>query len=115
MLAADALQEMLLQNYDGIVRVFPAIPKEWRENGTSFTDFRGGKGVLVSSEIKNSEVQYISLKAEKEGIFRIENTFSSSSLILQKGHNKEMISVKQGNIFEIKLNIADECVIYIAK
>ena len=30
MAAADALQEMLLQTNNGVIRPFPAIPKEWR-------------------------------------------------------------------------------------
>jgi alpha-L-fucosidase 2 len=61
MCAADVLQEMLLQTYNGIIRVFPAIPEEWAKSEVSFSGFRGESGIIISSKIKAGNLEYILL------------------------------------------------------
>ncbi len=46
---ASGLQEMLLQSQNGVVRVFPATPDEWR-SGVSFRNLRAEGAFLVSAE-----------------------------------------------------------------
>lgn len=58
MFSADALQEMLFQMKKGTIRLFPAIPKEWREKGTSFCHFRGEKGLMCSGKITNESISW---------------------------------------------------------
>ena len=56
---ATAINESLLQSYDGIIRVFPAFPSD---RSGRFTLHAEG-GFIVSSEITNGEVQWISVKS----------------------------------------------------
>ena len=56
---ATAMNESLLQCYDGIIRVFPAFPDN--KNGRFTLHARGG--FMVSSEIKSGVVQWISIKS----------------------------------------------------
>lgn len=106
MCAADAIQEMLLQD-NGIIKVFPAIPEEWRKNGVRFYTLRGRNGVLVSSSIKNGTIEFITLKAGKKGAYKVQNTFDSSHICL----NSQMIEVDIGECIDINLDEDEICTI----
>jgi alpha-L-fucosidase 2 len=56
---ATAINESLLQSYDGIIRVFPAFPF----NKTGRFTLHAEGGFIVSSEIIAGEVQWISVKS----------------------------------------------------
>jgi alpha-L-fucosidase 2 len=109
MCAADALQEMLLQTYNGIIRVFPAIPEEWVKNEVSFSGFRGESGVIISSKIKEGKLEYILLEAEKAGKFTIQNKFETDVVQIDKNGIIEMINCISGSLFSIDLNKDDKC------
>lgn len=111
MCAADALQEMLLQTYDRIIRVFPAIPEWWKSRGTKFNDFRAMDGILVSSFIKDNELKYIQLKVAKSGYISINNSFISSKLLIIKQQESEGIDCKVNNNFSIYLEALEVCTI----
>ncbi|MBO6262036.1 MAG: hypothetical protein J6N95_05460 [Bacilli bacterium] len=53
----DAVQEMLMQYHHDILRLFPAIPKKWKEEGCSFKGFYINKNIYVSSKIKDKNVE----------------------------------------------------------
>lgn len=106
MAAADALQEMLLQTNNGVIRPFPAVPKEWWTNGAEFHQFRGEMGVLVSGRIAAGQLDYVELFAEKcDGIYKVENRFNSEKLVME--HN--------GTIIEITCEIGSELTVRLCK
>ncbi|MCL2512625.1 MAG: glycoside hydrolase family 95 protein [Oscillospiraceae bacterium] len=77
MIAMDAVQEMLLYCENGELRVFPAVPEQWAQDGAYFETLRAKGAVLVSSAIKNGKVRYIKLEAEKDVSVRVENPFDA--------------------------------------
>lgn len=105
--AADALQEMLLENDKGLIKVFPAIPQEWREEGTSFNQFRGCMGVLVSAEIRDGRLAFVELIAEREGIVQLWNDFGTDELVIQPPCEWAC----NENVLEIKLVEGQRCMI----
>jgi hypothetical protein len=56
---ATAMNESLLQSYDGILRVFPAFPDN--KNGRFTLHAKGG--FIVSSEIKSGKTQWIAIRS----------------------------------------------------
>jgi alpha-L-fucosidase 2 len=74
--AAAGLQEMLLQSYSGTVRVFPAIPADWKD--VSFVTLRAEGAFLVSAERKGGLNQSVEIVAEKGGTLRLENPFGTA-------------------------------------
>jgi len=76
--AAAGIQEMLLQSHRGAIRVFPAIPPEWR--AVSFTTLRAQGGFLVSARCTGPVMQQVDIKAEKGGICRLISPFSGKEL-----------------------------------
>ncbi len=75
MAAASGLQEMLLQSYGGIIRIFPAIPKTWNDVG--FYQLRAEGAFLVSALKKSGYVTKVKIYSEKGGKLAVENPFES--------------------------------------
>lgn len=78
--AADALQEMLLQSENNVLRLFPAVPEEWLEETVSFYQFRAEKGLLVSAILEQGKVTLLSLKPEHTGKVYIKRDEKLTSL-----------------------------------
>lgn len=57
LLAARSLQDMILSSYGGIIRVFPAIPGDWKD--VSFHDFRADGAFLVSAVRQKGETIFV--------------------------------------------------------
>jgi len=113
MCAADVLQEMLLQSHNGVIRVFPAIPEAWKKDGTAFSGFRGENGILVSSSVKNREVEFIRLEAEKAGTFNVKNVFSGEKLCIRKQDSSQVsVECKRYDNIKIILVAGEQCMIY---
>ena len=62
---AASVQEMLLQSYSGVIEVFPAIPKTWKN--LSFKNLRAEGAFLISAEMKDGETEKLVLFSEKGG------------------------------------------------
>jgi alpha-L-fucosidase 2 len=75
--AAAGLQEMLLQSYSGTIRVFPAVPADWKN--ASFRNLRAEGAFLVCAEREDGATQSVEVVAEKGGLLRLENPFAPAS------------------------------------
>jgi hypothetical protein len=58
---AASLQEMLLQSYNGIIKVFHAMPEDW--NDAVFHDYRAEGGFLVSARYRDRKTEFIRIKS----------------------------------------------------
>lgn len=72
---ASAIQEMLLQSHTGVIRVFPALPENWKN--ASFQNMRAMGAFLVSADYKNGKVQKINIHSEKGGLMKVLNPFTN--------------------------------------
>jgi alpha-L-fucosidase 2 len=93
--SAAGLQEMLLQSYSGTIRVFPAIPAEWKN--VSFTTLRTEGAFLVSAERRDGLTYRVKILAEKESLCRLENPFQDSQFKAE-GIPKDIIQQKDNEI-----------------
>ena len=62
---ASGLQEMLLQSHTDTIRVFPAIPADWKD--VSFKGLRAMGAFIISAEMKDGKVISASVFSEKGG------------------------------------------------
>ncbi|RZM05587.1 MAG: hypothetical protein EOO88_54670, partial [Pedobacter sp.] len=67
--ACATLQEMYLQYWNNTLRVFPAIPTDWKE--VSFENFRTEGAFLVSAVRKSGNTQWIKLESLNGGSIKI--------------------------------------------
>ncbi len=66
--AAEAVHEMLLQTHSGEVRLFPALPAEWKD--VSFRSLRGEGGLLVTARLAAGQLAAAEVAATCDCTFR---------------------------------------------
>ena len=98
MAAAAGLQEMLIQSYGGVIRVFPAIPKSWQDVG--FYQLRAEGAFLISAVKKSGEVRKVEIYSEIGGELVVENPFVDQEIKIDL-KNCTQIS-EEGNVFKFK-------------
>ncbi|HYK36246.1 glycosyl hydrolase family 95 catalytic domain-containing protein [Alloacidobacterium sp.] len=68
-IVADALQNALAQDYDGLLRIAPAWPKDWDADATVFIQHRG----KVHLQIHKGELLTVGIEAGASGTMRVRN------------------------------------------
>lgn len=66
---AQSLQELSLQYWNGILRVFPAVPSSWKE--VSFENFLTDGAFLVSAKYENGKTVEVKLTAQHDGMIKV--------------------------------------------
>ena len=67
---AAGIQEMLLQSHTKAIRIFPAVPKDWKN--VSFRQLRAIGAYLVSAEMFDGKVRLIEIAPQRGGICTVE-------------------------------------------
>ncbi|MBN1909616.1 MAG: glycoside hydrolase N-terminal domain-containing protein [Pirellulales bacterium] len=71
--AGQAVHEMLLQSWGGVVRVFPAVPKAWKD--VEFTDLRAEGALAVSARRRGGKTILVRIRAEQADTLRLRDPF----------------------------------------
>ena len=88
---ATTIQQMMLQSYDNLIRIFPAWPNGWQ---CEFTLLAQG-GFLVSSSIgKNGNIPMIKIFSQKGGVCSILNPWKGDIKFYSKTDKKILKSRK---------------------
>ena len=58
---ARSIEDMLIQSWGGLIRVFPAVPDKWAD--VSFADLRTEGAFLVSAVRKNGKTAFVSIES----------------------------------------------------
>jgi len=72
----DAVQEMCMQSFGGIVQVFPAIPDSWKE--ASFKDLRAEGGFKVSAKRTGGEAAEVEVTARRNSVLKLKDPFADN-------------------------------------
>lgn len=97
----DALQEMLLQEHQGYIHLFPAIPEVWQEKGVSFERLRSYGGVLVSAACAHGVITRLRLESSAPKTFCVKNVFGRTHLRFSDGQETDC---PIGELFTIRVN-----------
>ena len=93
----SCINEMLLQGYEGVIRLFPVWPKG---KDASFKNLRTHGAFIVSSSCKNGTIENVEILSEKGRLCRIENPWKESGcMVIRENGNKETFTSR---MFEIK-------------
>jgi hypothetical protein len=105
--AAKALQDMLLQSWGDRIRIFPAMPPEWKE--ATFHDLRAEGAFLVSAARRDGKTRWVRIKSLAGAPCRVrpgfEGAFTASSTSVKM---KEL----EPGLFEIGLGIDQEVILF---
>lgn len=92
----SCINEMLLQGYEGVIRIFPVWPKE---KDAAFKNLRTYGAFLVSSSCKDNEIEYVTLLSEKGRTCKIENPWGDRACKVVRADGRE--DVYHSKQFEI--------------
>jgi hypothetical protein len=92
------LTEMLLQSHSGVIRVFPGI----RGKATCrFGDLRAQGAFLVSAEMQDGTVTFVSIRAEKRGRAQMESPWPGKRV--RCARNRDTVETISGDTLELNL------------
>ncbi|MCH2376425.1 MAG: hypothetical protein MK538_19745, partial [Planctomycetes bacterium] len=74
-----AINEMLLQSFDGRIRLFPAVPDDW---DVRFAQLRAVGGFLVSAERHGGKVEYCIIESECGQTCCVANPWSDQDVVV---------------------------------
>ncbi|HEY3418892.1 MAG TPA: hypothetical protein VGM23_18615, partial [Armatimonadota bacterium] len=92
----QALTEMLLQSYDGVIRIFPATPADWTG---AFAGLQAVGHVTVDAAQVDGKLRYARLTAGRDGVFTVRNDWGAVRLVMADG------SVRLTDAAELRLNV----------
>ena len=82
------INEMLLQSYEGVVRIFP----NWNHNkDASFDKLRGYGAFVISSSLKKGKIEYVKIVSEKGRLCNMENPWPGEKVKLMRNNKKAEI------------------------
>ena len=88
------VNEMLLQSYEGIIRIFPT----WNHSkDASFDKLRAYGAFVVSSSLKKGKIEYVKLFSEKGRPCIIENPWPGNKVRLTR--NNKNAEILEGTVF----------------
>lgn len=91
-IATDAINNMLLYSEKFGLKLFPAIPKAWKN--VSFENFCGYDGITVSAKMCDGKISYIKINAQKNVTINILNDQAELESI------DKTITLKKNGVFE---------------
>jgi len=97
--AAEAVHEMLLQSWGGVVRIFPAVPDKWQD--IQFDGLHAEGGWKVSAIRKAGKTVSVSITATRDAQLRLRDPFPGATptwnlKAVTKDGNDYLIPMKQG-------------------
>jgi hypothetical protein len=107
LLFAATIQEFLLQSYNGIIKVFPAVPDDW--NDAAFYNYRAEGGILISAKYKNKSTEFIRIESLAGEDFILETTMGSVKI---RAGNETKINKVSESRYEIKLPKGNSLLMY---
>lgn len=90
--AATSLQELYLQSWNGIIRVFPAVPADWKD--ASFIDFRTEGGFLISGLRENAETVFVQIECTVDNKCTVSPGIDIKDLIVGYSDNGRKVNYK---------------------
>jgi hypothetical protein len=99
------LQEMMLQSWSGVIRIFPAWP---RTVDCAFFDFRAEGAFLVTARCSQGQVGPITIQSERGGLCRVEDPFEGRGRIQSKAGASIPFVQKPGRILEVETQAGQE-------
>lgn len=87
-----SIQDLYLQSWGDKVRVFPAVPKTWKE--ASFINLRAEGAFLVSATRKEGKTVFIQVESEKGGLCRLQTGMDMDAWEVVQARNGKAVDYR---------------------
>ena len=106
--AAASIMELLLQSWGGKIRIFPAVPDDWKD--AAFDQLRAQGGFLVSASRSQGKTDWISVKSLSGEPCLVKVPDWKTAVQLGKGKRIQVTKIADGE-FRIDLKTGEEIVL----
>ncbi|GIP33256.1 glycoside hydrolase family 95-like protein [Paenibacillus sp. J2TS4] len=107
---AEAIHELLLQSWGGVIRIFPAVPDEWSD--AVFHQLRAEGAFLVSAVRKDGQTQWIRIESLAGEPCRIRTGWPTDRIASASDRSLAMKSCGDG-IVELDLRKGEAATLYL--
>ena len=98
----NAIQEMLLQSHEGVIRLFPVWPKD---QDARFGTLRARGALLVSAQLKGGVVRGVKIVSEKGRACTVQNPWPGKTVrVIRDGKPAESVT---GDRFVLKTSVGE--------
>ena len=87
----SVVNEMLLQSHDGVIRLFPALPQEWRD---AAFQLRAVGAFLVTAEIRAGEIQPFLIESLAGAECRVESPWAGQDTAVRNLSSGALLPVR---------------------
>jgi alpha-L-fucosidase 2 len=105
--AATSINELLLQSWGGMIRVFPAVPDSWKD--AAFDNLRAKGAFLVSAVRHNNQTQFIRIKSLAGEPCIVKTGWTSP---VHASGSRDFVLSQDKGIVKIDLKKGEEVVLY---
>ena len=105
---ARSLQDMLLQSWGGTIRVFPAVPGQWRD--AAIRDLRAEGAFLVSARRAAGKTEWIRIESLAGESCRVQHGLDG--MVKTHGRREFRVNDRGNGIIEIDLKRGESAVLY---
>ncbi|HEX8545859.1 MAG TPA: hypothetical protein VF691_02795 [Cytophagaceae bacterium] len=109
---ANAIQDMLIQSWGGVIRVFPAIPEKW--SNASINDLRTEGAFLITSKLKNGKIDFIQVKSLAGEPCKIKSNLDLAQLKIGSERKINFKKIADG-VIELDLKKGESAILYSGK
>ncbi|OXS62777.1 hypothetical protein B1A99_02700 [Cohnella sp. CIP 111063] len=116
---AEAIHDMLLQSWGGVLRIFPAMPAQWRD--TAFHELRAEGGFLVSAVREGGETRFVRVKslAGESCFVRTDLTGRGAVRAVEANHGREdrsdRVAVEESGLIRLDICAGEDIVLYVGE
>jgi alpha-L-fucosidase 2 len=103
-----AINEMLLQSHEGVIRLFPDWPMD---QDARFGDLRAVGAFLVSAELKNGVVAGVKLVSEKDRLCTVQNPWPGKSVRIVRNGSVSGEIASTGDRFTFKTTPGEKIIL----
>jgi len=93
----ESINYMVLQSWNGIIRIFPAVPSAWKN--ITINNFRTEGAFLVSANYKNGEISDIKIFSEKGKICKLKSPWEGKIIIVKNQAGERLAITSIDNYF----------------
>jgi hypothetical protein len=94
-----AVIQMLLHSLDGVIRVFPAVPRDWT---AEFRTLRATGAFLVSARMEKGRTQWVRLLSERGGQAAVQDPFGTGAATLGSAGGERALRAGANNVFRFE-------------
>ena len=108
LLAARSMQDMVMQAYKGVIRIFPGVPQRW--NNLSFHQFRADGGFLVSAKRVDGVTRFVRIESTAGEPCKVKTTLPGN--VKAHGVRSFNLSSPMSGITQIDLRKGEWVILY---